>query len=82
MPAPNDVEHPDNIAVDEQGKPPPPSVEEALDEHGGPSNAKKQRLAKRTIATHDDSSTMQHKLNESITPAQHPPSSRSIEVSL
>lgn len=82
LPAPNEVEQPDTVAVDVQGRHPPPSVEEVSDDHGAPSNARKQRLAKCTIATHDDSSTMGHKLNENITPAQHPSSSRSIEEAM
>ena len=81
MPSPNDVEHPNNEAVDEQAMQPPPIVEEASNEDGAPSNARKQRLAKRTKATHAHSSTKQQKLNENITQAQHPSSSESIVVS-
>ena len=66
--------------MDEQARQPPPPVEEATDEQAAPSNARKQRLAKHTKATHADSSTMQHKLNENITPAQQPSPSGSIVV--
>ena len=82
MPAPNDVEHPDNVAVDDQVRQPPPTVEEASDEQGTPSDARKRRLAKRTIAAHADSSAVQHKLNENITPEQRPSTPGSIGVSL
>ena len=68
--------------MDEQVRQIPPPVEEASDEQGAPSNARKQRSAKRTKATHADSSTMQHKLNENITPAQQPSSPGSIVVSV
>ena len=81
LPAPNGVEHPDNEAVDDQARHTPPPVEEASDDQGAPSNARKQRLVKRTKGTHADSSTMQHKLNQNITPAQHPSLSGSIVVS-
>ena len=81
LPAPNNVEHPENEAVDEQARQTPPVVEDTSDEQGAPSNARTQRLAKRIKVPHADTSTMQHELDENITPAQHPSLSGSIVVS-
>ena len=80
LPKPEDAEHPENMAGDEEAR---SSVEEASEEHGGPSNERKQRSAKCTIAADTAaSSTMRHELNENVASAGHPSSLRGTAVSL
>ena len=84
LPATEDVKQLKNIAVDEKAGPKSPMPkDEALEEHGASSNARKDKSANCTMARHtDNASTMCHELSEPATWSQHPTSPGGIVVSL